>query len=414
MRLSGRLCGTGQAAEIEISNGRVARITTIASSSPSQAEFEQWPWISPGLIDIQVNGYGGQEFSSAQLTEEKVAAIVRALYRFGVTRICPTVTTEGVEVLAHAVATIAALCDRSATWARRMPGIHLEGPYITSDDGARGAHPKRHCRPPDWDEFQRLQDAARGQIRILTMSPEFEGSAAFIRKVCASGVIVAIGHTSASPDQIRAAVDAGARLSTHLGNGSHPTFHRFHNYLWPQLAEDRLWASLIADGHHLLPDMVKVFVRAKTPRRCILVSDLSGQAGQAPGRYSSPFCDVEILPDGKLVVAGQREIMAGASAPASVGVCNAMRFAGVDLPTALQMAVSNPASLLDLEPNTIAEGAPADVIQFDLPPWDSAAPSPGLRVRCTIADGEVVWGSPWQAGQESNPHFDSGEEVSRA
>ena len=398
MRLLGRLCETGQAAEIEISSGRVERIAIVSPRQRDQTQFEQWPWISPGLIDIQVNGYGGQEFSSANLTEEKVAAILRVFYSFGVTRICPTVTTESLEVLTHAVSTIGALCDRSAAFSRRMPGIHLEGPYITAEDGARGAHPKRHCRPPDWDEFQRLQDAARGRIRILTMSPEFENSTKFIRKVCGTGVIVAIGHTSASPDQIRAAVDAGARLSTHLGNGSHPTFHRFHNYLWPQLAEDRLWASLIADGHHLPPEMLKVFIRAKTPQRCILVSDLSGQAGQPPGRYSSPFCDVEILPDGKLVVAGQRDIMAGASLPSSVGVCNLMRFAGVDLPTALRMAVHNPASLLGLEPSALTEGAPADLIQFDIPTAEGSSASIGLRVRCAVVDGEVVWGSPWQAG----------------
>ncbi len=398
MRLSGRLYDTGQPTHIEIVNGRVTQITPVEPSPELQPNLGRWPWISPGLIDIQLNGYGGQEFSSAQLTAEKTAAIVESLYQFGVTCFCPTVTTEGVDVLAHALSTIAGLCDRSPTWSRRMPGIHLEGPYITGEDGARGAHPKRHCRPPNWDEFQRLQEAAKGRIRILTMSPEFEGSEAFIRKACASGVIVAIGHTSATADQIRAAVDAGARLSTHLGNGSHPTFHRFRNYLWPQLADDRLWASLIVDGHHLLPDMVKVFIRAKSPQRCILVSDLSGQAGQAPGRYSSPFCDVEILPDGKLVVAGQRELMAGASAPANVGVWNVMQFAGLDLATALQMAIHNPATLLGMPPSVIVKGAPADLIQFDLPSAGSTSSAPGLQIRCTIADGELVWGTPWQAG----------------
>ena len=219
MRLSGRLYDSGQAAEIEIANGRVVRITAVESGAGRQPDIERWPWISPGLIDIQVNGYGGVEFSSARLTEDKVAGVVQSLHPFGVTRICPTVTTEGVEVLTHAVSTIASLCDRSAAWSRRMPGIHLEGPYITSEEGARGAHPKRHCRPPDWDEFQRLQEAARGWIRILTLSPEFDGCVGFIQKACAGGVIVAIGHTSASPDQIRAAVDAGARLSTHLEIG---------------------------------------------------------------------------------------------------------------------------------------------------------------------------------------------------
>jgi N-acetylglucosamine-6-phosphate deacetylase len=396
MELLGRLYDTGQAVRIEISAGRVFRVVPLAANAASSLGTGEWPWIAPALIDVQVNGYGGQEFCSAQLTEENVTVILRAFERFGATRICPTVTTESFAVHRHALATIASVCESSPSWARRMPGIHLEGPYITPEDGARGAHPKRHCRPPDWNEFQRLQEAAGGRIRILTMSPEFDGSPAFIDKVAATGVVVAIGHTSARPDQIRAAVDAGARMSTHLGNGSHLTFHRFRNYLWPQLADDRLLASVIVDGHHLPPDLVKVIVRAKTPERCILVSDISGQAGQPPGRYSSPFCDVEILPDGNLVVAGQREIMAGASLPISVDVANVMRFAGVDLKTAVQMAAHNPANLLGLEPIRIAPNGPANLIQFDVLPEGREATSPGLNVYCTVADGEVVWGAPWQ------------------
>jgi len=250
-----------------------------------------------------------------------------------------------------------------------------------------------------------LQDAACGQIRILTVSPEFEGSAAFIARVAAAGVVVAIGHTSARPDQIRAAVDAGARLSTHLGNGSHPTIHRFRNYLWPQLADDRLQASLIADGHHLTPDMVRVFVRAKMPERCILVSDISGQAGQPPGRYASPFCDVEILADGQLVVAGQRELMAGASVALHQGVANVMHFAGVDLKTAVAMAVHHPARLLSLDPGGLEPGDPASLVQFELVEEAGAPGPPHLRVLCTVVEGEVVWGTPWQEppGESAGP-----------
>jgi N-acetylglucosamine-6-phosphate deacetylase len=396
MELFGRLYDTGQAVRIETSDGRVARVVPLWANVPPSDRTDRWPWIAPALLDVQVNGYGGQEFSSAALTEEKVGEIVRAFEPFGVARICPTVTTESFAVLQHALGTIASVCDTSPHWARRIPGIHLEGPYITPDDGARGAHPKSHCRPPAWDEFQRLQEAAGGRIRILTMSPEFDRSPRFIEQVAATGVVVAIGHTSARADQIREAVDAGARMSTHLGNGSHPTLHRFHNYLWPQLADDRLLASLIVDGHHLPPDLVKVIVRAKTPERCILVSDISGQAGQPPGRYTSPFCDVEILPDGNLVVAGQREIMAGASVPVSVGVANVMRFAGIDLKTAVNMAADHPARLLGLDPVSIAPGEPANLFQFDLSPESDDMIPDRLRVHCTVVDGEAVWGNPWQ------------------
>ncbi len=388
MELRGRRYDTARPVRLEIHGGKIARVV---AADADEGDAANWPWLAPGLCDIQVNGYGGQEFSSRDLTVERAAAVVRAFDRYGVARLCPTVTTEAFEVLRHAFLTLDALCTRHPEIARRLPGLHLEGPYITSDDGARGAHPKAHCRAPDWDEFRRLQDAAGGRIRIVTLSPEYEGSLDFIRRAAQSGVIVAIGHTAATREQVAAAVDAGARLSTHLGNGSHPVLHRLRNYLWAQLAEDRLAASLIVDGHHLPPEVVKVFVRTKTPARCILVSDLSGQAGQAPGRYASPFCDVEILPDGNLVVAGQREIMAGASRPLNYGVANVMRFAGVDLATAIRMAADHPAALLGIAPGGLEPGAPADVIQFRVAePTPEDGPS-RLDVLRTVLGGEVVW-----------------------
>jgi len=396
MEFFGRLVETGLPVRIEISDRRVARVVPMPSGARSVDGADRWPWVAPALVDIQVNGYGGQEFASDALTEEKIVDILRAFERFGVARVCPTLTTESFDVHRHALRTIASLCGRSSHWARRIPGIHVEGPYITSQDGARGAHPRRHCREPNWEEFQRLQEAADGRIRILTMSPEFPDSPAFIERVAATGVIVALGHTSANPEQIRAAVDAGARLSTHLGNGSHPTFQRFRNYLWPQLAEDRLMASLIVDGHHLTPDMVKVFVRAKTAQRCILVSDVSGQAGQPPGRYASPFCEVEILTTGRLVVAGQREIMAGASVPLSTGVANVMRFAGLDLKSAVHMAAHHPAALLGMDSVDIQAGGPATLFQFSLAEGSPGQDASGVHVHSVVIDGEVCVGTPWK------------------
>jgi len=397
MQLWGRRYDTGQPVCLEIERGRIAASRPVPSvGEPGPGRLERWPWLAPGLVDLQVNGYGGQEFSSAGLTVEGAAVIVRAMERLGVTRFCPTVTTEGFAVLRHALETLAALAETSPEIARRMPGVHLEGPYITPEDGARGAHPKRHCRLPDWDEFQRLQEAAGGRIRILTMSPEFDGSLAFIERAVRSGVLVAIGHTSASPAQIRAAVDAGARMSTHLGNGSHPMLHRLRNYLWQQLAEDRLAAGLIVDGHHLPPEVVKVFVRVKTPERCILVSDLSGQAGQPPGRYASPFCEVEILPGGELVVAGQREIFAGASLPLGAGVANVTRFAGVDLCTAVRMAVHHPAALLGIDPGGLEPGDRADLVQFELAGPSGNESGSAFHVCCTLVHGEIAWGTAWR------------------
>jgi N-acetylglucosamine-6-phosphate deacetylase len=163
---------------------------------------------------------------------------------------------------------------------------------------------------------------------------------------------------------------------------------RHPNYIWDQLADDRLFASLIVDGHHLPPAVVKCFVRAKTPERCVLVSDLVGMAGMAPGRYDrTSLGDVEVLEDGRLVVAGQRQFLAGAALPLTVGVANVMRFADVDLRRAVDMAACRPAQLIDHQPGQLAVGAPADLIVFDLP----ASPGQPIRIRQTYKEGELVF-----------------------
>lgn len=304
----------------------------------------------------------------------------------------PTLTTQSPEVLSHGLATIAAACEGSAEVARRVPGIHLEGPFMSSEDGPRGAHPAEHCRVPDWELFQRLQEAAGGRIRILTMSVEFAEAPRFIERATAAGVVISIGHTAATGEQIKAAVDAGAQLSTHLGNGAHRMLRRHPNYIWDQLSEDRLMASLIVDGHHLPPEVVKAFVRGKTPERCILVSDESGLAGLPPGRYTSSGCELEILPDGRLVIAGQDQLLAGASRPIGVGVANVMNFAGVDLATAVAMATTHPARLLSLPEPALRPGAPANLVLFHLQRCSTTEQVVGLEVAATVLDGQLRYG----------------------
>ena len=348
-------------------------------------------WVAPGFFDIQVNGYGGQEFSSRELTPEKVVEMVRQHDRFGVVRICPTLTTESFDVLAHGMRAIAAAAESSPEMGRMIAGIHLEGPYFSTEEGPRGAHPAEHCRRPDWDEFQRLQQSAAGRIVLLTLSPEFDEAADFIARVVRSGVVVAVGHTGADAAHLQAAVDAGASLSTHLGNGAHRMLRRHPNYIWDKLADDRLMASLIVDGHHLPPEVVQTFVRAKSPERCVLISDLSGLAGLPPGRYPSSGCELEILPDGRLVIAGQDQLLAGASRPIGVGVANVMRMAGVDLRQAVDMATRHPDRLLGEVQRGLRPGDPADLVLFDLKRAIDGVVS-SLDVLATFRGGQLVYG----------------------
>ncbi|MGD9645761.1 MAG: N-acetylglucosamine-6-phosphate deacetylase [Pirellulales bacterium] len=393
MKFTARRFDTGMPCEFSLADGRIESIRPLESSNslrsaagegPLAVDLAQELWVAPGFVDIQVNGFGGQEFSSAELTVEAVARIATDYAAGGVTRFCPTLTTNSFAALEHGMRTIAAACRGSAELARQIAGIHLEGPYLSAEDGPRGAHPAEHCRPPDWEEFARLQAAAEGRIAIITLSPEYAEAPDFIRRATASGVCVSLGHLSASGEQIRAAVDAGARLSTHLGNGAHRMLRRHPNYLWDQLAEDRLWASLIVDGQHLPPEVVQTFVRAKGLERLLLVSDLSGLAGLPPGRYESSGCELEVLGDGRLVIAGQDQLLAGASRHLVDGVANIMQFAHLDLAQAVDLVTGQPCRLLNLPLGRLEPGAPADLVLFEIV-------DRRLKVRSTLIAGRISY-----------------------
>lgn len=272
--------------------------------------------------------------------------------------------TNSHEALIHGLTTLRRAVESDPDLARALPAIHVEGPYLSPEDGPRGAHPRQHIRPPDWDEFRQFQDAAGGLIRLMTLAPEHEGALAFIERLAASGVVVALGHTAATGPRIRDATSAGARLSTHLGNGSHAMLPRHENYIWEQLADDRLWASIIADGHHLPASVVKCIVRVKTPARTVLTCDASPLAGLPPGRYSQWGQDFDILPSNKVVVAGT-PYLAGSGAFADRCVGNAIPFAGVSLADAVDMAGARPRELLGLPARRLEVGMPAELMLFD-------------------------------------------------
>lgn len=361
-QLRGRRFDTGEPVVVSVRGGRVTSI------EPDNVAAESDVFLGPGLVDLQINGFRGQEFNDLELTVEKAEQVSVALDEDGVTSYLPTATTHGYEMLRNTMQVLAQARRESAAVAARVPGFHLEGPYLSPHDGPRGAHPREHIRAPDWDEFQRLQEAADGGIRLLTVSPEYDEAPQFIRRAVDSGVTVSIGHTAANSDQIRAAADAGASCSTHLGNGAHGTLPRHPNYLWDQLADDRLTACLIADGHHLPDSVLKVCLRAKSLERCVLVSDITGLGGMPPGRYqSTSIGDVEVLEDGRLVVAGQRQYLAGAALPLRRGVTQVMKAAGLSLAEALPLASTMAARLVGLPAGRMEVGAEADLIRFRLP-----------------------------------------------
>jgi N-acetylglucosamine-6-phosphate deacetylase len=366
MILHARHFATGNPVRVTVENGTITAVDP-SGESPTT-------WVSPAFFDPQINGCLGISFNSAALTAEQIRVVVTECREHGIGAFLPTLVTNGFEAIRHGFATLAAAIASDAELARRLPGFHLEGPYLSAEDGPRGAHPREHIRDPDWDEFRRWQDAAGGLIRMVTVAPEGAGALAFIEKLTAAGVVVAIGHTAASGRQIRNAVAAGAKVSTHLGNGSHALLPRHDNYVWEQLVCDELWASIIADGHHLPPAVVKCIVRAKGVGRTLLTCDAGSLAGMPPGNYRDWGAELEVLPGGKIVVAGT-PFLAGSGHFTDACVGNVIRFAGVSLADAIDMATARPRQLLGLPVPTIESGQPADLVLFD---WE---PGGDVRVR---------------------------------
>lgn len=383
LTLKARSYENGEPIKVTIAGNR---IRSVEPAWPNESVAD-WPYIAPALFDLQINGHGGIWFSSDSLTRNNVLQALEPHYRYGVTRLCPTLITNSFEGLAAGFAAIREACEFNSTADRMVCGCHLEGPFISAEDGPRGAHPREHVRSADWSEFQKLQEISGNRIKLVTIAPEVDGALEFIRRAVASGVVIAIGHTAATPDQVRAAVEAGARLSTHLGNGAHAMIHRHRNYIFEQLADNRLSASLIVDGHHLPPNLVQTFIRVKSPKRTILTCDAAGWAGCPPGVYESKLGRSEILDNGKLVVAGQRELLAGSAQETDTCVANVIEFAGVSLKDAIDMASKNPARLLGHEVVRLRRGSLADLMLFRIP-----AEGKRLAIETTIASGELMYG----------------------
>lgn len=364
---------TGERLDFVCERGRIAAMTA-ASAARADVEAE---WIAPALFDLQINGCDGIGFNSPRLCEENVRHVVAVCRRHGIGALCPTLITNAHEALLHGFTVLRRTCEAGADLARALPALHLEGPYISAEDGPRGAHPLRHVRPPDWDEFCRFQDAAGGRIRLVTLAPEHEGALRFIEKLTASGVVVALGHTAATGARIRAAIAAGARLSTHLGNGSHALLPRHENYLWEQLAADALWASIIADGSHLPPTILRCILRVKTPARTILTCDAGSLAGLPPGRYREWDQELDVLTDGRIVVP-DTSFLAGSGVFTDACIAHLLSLGETSLADAVDMAGARPRQLLGLEEQPLAVGAMADLVLFD---WQ---PGGRFAVRATV------------------------------
>ncbi|MGS2618965.1 N-acetylglucosamine-6-phosphate deacetylase [Micromonospora sp. LZ34] len=354
-RAEGRLAD-GRAVRVWITGDRISGIEDV-EPAPDQ------PVILPGLVDLQVNGYEGVDVNADDVSVASVVELTRSLLRHGVTSYCPTIISSPQDRILSTLAVVAAARASDPLVADAVVGVHVEGPYLSDVDGPRGAHDSRYLRDPDPRELAQWLDIAPGLVRIVTLAPERPGAAEYVRAATEAGIVVAVGHTDATPQQVRAAVRSGARLSTHLGNGSREVLLRHPNHVWAQLAEDGLMASFIADGHHLPADTFTAMVRAKGVDRSVLVSDSAALAGCPPGEYRTPVGgSVTVDADGRLNLTGTG-LLAGSGRSLFECVRWALRHTSFGLADVWSMASTAPARLLgSLERGVVAVGARADLV----------------------------------------------------
>jgi len=374
---------------IETFTGNPVKLTfdgAISSVEPSADSSGLY--LAPGFIDLQVNGFLGVDFNDPTCTPEEIARSIRGLFTTGVTRFYPTVITGSPDDMLAALRNLKC-AQETLREGGAIDGFHVEGPHISPDDGPRGAHPRQWVRPPDLDEFRRWQEATGNQVRIVTLAPDWPQSLGYIEAITAEGVVASIGHTNATAQQLADAVSAGATLCTHLGNGAHAVMRRHPNYLWEQLAEDRLMADFIVDGIHLPPSFLKVALRAKTVARSVLVTDAAAPAGCPPGRYQLGEQAVDLTADQRVVLAGQ-DRLAGSALRMDCGVENLMRIAGLSLADAVSMATTNAgrAGRVPGRAAGLVPGDRADIIEYHFNKSDLS-----ITIKATYISGEKVYGA---------------------
>ena len=380
-----------QPVAVEFAEGKIVKVEKIRELS----EKNKNTFIAPGLIDIQVNGYNSISFSldgderssedNRGLTSEKVKEVTQALWKEGVTTYFPTLTTNSQELLLKNFSVLSEAKEDPALLGS-IAGFHLEGPYISKVDGYRGAHPKEHVRKPDWLEFLELYNASGQKILLVTLAPEAEGAFDFIKKCKEAGIVVSLGHHNGSAEIIKQAIDCGARLSTHLGNGCAGVIKRHDNPLWPQLADDRLMISIIADGFHLPPEVLQVFYKVKGAGNIIITSDVASYAGLPAGQYKLKSGEtIEKTPEGNLIFSGGG--LYGSASPLPKGVGHIMKVTGCSLGEAIQMTVTNPSLLHNLtDRGKLEAGRRADIVLFTMENFT-------MKIKKTIVKGKLVFES---------------------
>jgi len=352
-----------------VEDGAIIEVTSRARrEAPAGSRTVDFPSgiLAPGFIDIHIHGGAGHDVM--EVGRDALPAVEELLARHGVSAYFPTTVTAPLDSTLSALARLADAIESAEDEAggrasgsiglRARPlGIHLEGPFISH--ARRGVHPPENLSPPTLPAFDRFWQAARGHVRVMTIAPELPGAIEVITAAAKRGVCVSLGHSDADLNAARAGVVAGARHATHTFNAMRPLGHRDPGILGEVLTDSRLSADIIADGIHLDPAVVDLFLKAKGPDAAVLITDATAATGMRDGRYRLGSLEVEVK-DGKCMSGGN---LAGSVLTMDLAVRNVMRFAQWDLQQAVRLATLNPARVTGLEgAGWLKPGNPADFL----------------------------------------------------
>ena len=365
-----------------VEDGTIVAVGTRNSvEAPSNVEIRDFGdgAIAPGFLDLHVHGSAG--YDVMQSNGSTRCDFERFLARHGVTSYYPTSVTAPIAVIESALERLADAIEgerseNGGCKGRAQPlGIHLEGPFLSH--ARRGVHLPEDLIPPTSEAFNRFWQAARGHIRLMTIAPEVEGALEVIAEASQRGVCVSVGHSDADLETTRRAVAAGARHATHTFNAMRPLGHRDPGIIGEVLTNQHLTADVIADGIHVAPTVIEIFLKAKGVDGAVLITDATSATGMPDGKYQLGAMDVEVK-DGKVLRDGS---LAGSVLTMDRAVRNAMKFAGWDLQQAVRIATANPAKVAGAQNKGVLKpGADADFVVLD---------SAG-EIQATIVKGKVL------------------------
>ncbi len=347
-------------------DGRIVAIESAPSSDTDTI-------LTPTFLDIHIHGAVNHDVMEA--TPEALAAVSHFLASKGVSHFLPTTVTAAIDPTLRALDGIAFTIEATHHAGAIPLGIHLEGPFVSHIK--RGVHPPEHILPPDIALFDRLQQAARGHIKLLTIAPEIPGALALIHHVTLQGVKVSLGHSNATAAETRAAIVAGAASATHTFNAMRALDHREPGILGVVLDDEDLFAEIIADGIHVAPELIRLFLKAKGLNKAILITDGMSATGMPDGTYMLGGFKVEVA-NGRCLANG---VLAGSVLTLDRAVANFARYTGTPFAEVTRLASHNPAAMLGLEVQlALTPGQPANFNRY----------TPDGTLEATILNGRQI------------------------